>query len=1676
MLLRLKPAFINKYMKRLYLLLTFIFIVVLPKLVLSQCGIQIAPDTLFICAGDSVLISVTDTGNLNPFNWSPAAGLSATTGSNVWASPTFTTKYTVTKSGCIDNDSVVVVVNPLPVVTISGANSICAGSNVTYNAGGGFAGYLWSTGATTQTINVNTQNTYTVTVTDANGCSSSATKSLTVNSVPACSITGNSSNCIGSTVQWCAAAGMNSYSWSTGDTISCINISTAGTYTVTITGANGCTSSCQKVLNTNTLPTASITGDTLVCRFGQASITFTGANGTPPYTFAYKIDNGNVQTIATGTSTAVINPNTSVVGTSDYILISVTDANGCLNVQNDTVSLTVKKQINAQFIGSASVCKNDTSPLITLTGVNCSPPVTFTYTINQNDTFVITSSSIDTVIAAPTSTTGTYIYNLISVADTTCTNVINKYVVIFVNSLPYASISGTSEVCQFASQPLITFICDSGIPPYVVTYSINGGPPLTDTVGGSSISIGASTNNTGIYTYNLISVADAFGCSQGISGGAIITVDSLPVASISGSTSVCKNSAPPYITFTGTTGKKPYSFTYIINGVTNTVTSAPGNDTVNIPVSTSIAGTFIYYLVSVTDANGCDNSINNQSVTIIVNQLPSATINGTTGVCINGLLPAITFTGSGGLQDYTFTYNINGGGNQTITTSGSDTISITAPTGANGIYNYNLIDVSDANGCVQSITGTATVTVNPLPAATISGNISVCQNDPLPTVTFNGTIGTAPFSFTYSINDGINPPDTNTVTSNGTDSTKAITVPTNLAGNFTYQLISVQDANGCITALNTSVLIIINQLPSAVISGSTTVCKNDSAPLITFSGSAGIKPFQFIYNIGGGTNDSITVYTASDTSIAVSTSQAGTFVYNLIAVQDSNGCIQNINNQSATITINSLPTVTISGTTSVCHNSPVQPVITFTGASGTQPFTFVYNINGGPNDTITTSVNNIATVVALTTTVGIYTYNLVSVTDANGCWQAQTGVATITVSALPSATINGTATVCKNAPSPSVTFTGSNGTPPYSFTYNINNGINSTITTSGVNSSVPVSQPTFAADTFIYNLVAVTDANGCTDSITGSVTIIVNPLPVGSVAVSQDSICQNDMALPIITITGSVGPSPYTFTYNVNGGSSIIKSTSAGNDTIQIQVPTNVPPGIYNYNLTSVTDANGCSLGQSATIPVTINPLPVIQSSLPSVVLCHGDTLFVEAFASTVLNSIYNWSSTADVGFGTTGTGNIPNAPMINNDSVPLIATITVYATSPFGCIGPSSSFNITVNPKPILLSVDDTICSGQVFNNTLIPNFYNNIKYAWNSSVNPLIITGNTNQSASSNAVINDTLINHTTSIQTLPYSVSLIYTNGTHNCITTDTLNVTVKPAPPKPDFTSSVFPGNSVITLCKSSININFNVSNPDTAVTYTWIASPPAGVNFGNTLTPNTVASFDANAVSPVTIFAIADYAINTGACQDTASMVANLTSSANAIDPRVIFKKEPGHLLIYPDNSMNADSGYQWGYDSLFYKNNFNDTLTGPPVEIAGQVYQFFIPPTEFILNDSLNVHDYAYWVLLGNGECKSKVYYNGPYAQKPVAQQPIDNTVALSVYPNPTANHLNVTLSGNIYGSIEAKILNALGEQVFTSGFQKKQPEIKQLINIGNIPDGIYFLELTSSDHQRLTTRIIVNH
>jgi hypothetical protein len=191
--------------------------------------------------------------------------------------------YTNHDTGCSNSDNKTVTINSLPYCNISCdpvSCSACFSNNVTLTEDGGDAlSWLWSTGETTQSIMVNNSGTYSVTITDQNGCHSTCNKEVTINPLPDCTITAPAAVCanstgnfasvpdagVGSTYAWSVTngnitggQGTSSITWDAGSN----NPATIG---IVITDANGCLCSNNVDITINPVPTATASSNSPVC-------------------------------------------------------------------------------------------------------------------------------------------------------------------------------------------------------------------------------------------------------------------------------------------------------------------------------------------------------------------------------------------------------------------------------------------------------------------------------------------------------------------------------------------------------------------------------------------------------------------------------------------------------------------------------------------------------------------------------------------------------------------------------------------------------------------------------------------------------------------------------------------------------------------------------------------------------------------------------------------------------------------------------------------------------------------------------------------------------------------------------------------------------------------------------------------------------------------------------------------------------------------------------------------------------------------------------------------------------------------------------------------------------------------------------------------------------------------
>lgn len=227
-----------------------------------------ASRSTMLCAGQSVQL---DAGSgFTQYLWSTGD----TTSSIVVSTPG---KYTVSVhdgTGCSGTSDTITVSSkngPSPTITSSNGDVICADSTTTLSAPSGYTSYLWSTGETTESIDVSSANSYNVTVMDVDSCFGTAAIEIRMHAspLPRISPSGEVVICDGDSVIITAPQGYASYLWNTAATSSSIVAKTAGRYSVEVVDSNGCKGLSDTmsvvVLPRSTQPTITVSGDTLFC-------------------------------------------------------------------------------------------------------------------------------------------------------------------------------------------------------------------------------------------------------------------------------------------------------------------------------------------------------------------------------------------------------------------------------------------------------------------------------------------------------------------------------------------------------------------------------------------------------------------------------------------------------------------------------------------------------------------------------------------------------------------------------------------------------------------------------------------------------------------------------------------------------------------------------------------------------------------------------------------------------------------------------------------------------------------------------------------------------------------------------------------------------------------------------------------------------------------------------------------------------------------------------------------------------------------------------------------------------------------------------------------------------------------------------------------------------------------
>ena len=766
---------------------------------------------------------------------------------------------------------------PIPLTAIALVENVkCFGAatgsiNLTVAGGTPPYTYLWNNDATTKDLSNVPAGVYTVTVTDANLCTvtASATVSQPLAALEA-SATATDVKCFGEatgSVDLTVTGGTApyTYSWSNGATTEDLVNIVAGTYTVTVTDANLCTVTASATVSQ---PSAALDVSATVTDVkcfgestGEVDLTVTG--GTAPYTYSWS--NG-------ATTEDLVN---IVAG---VYTVTVTDANLC----TATVPVTVSQpsELIAVAGSNGPVCIGMT---LNLQG---GPDGMLSYSWNGPDGFTSSLQNPVVATAATQAMSGQYTLNIVDMNG--CSATANTNVV--VNEIPVITFTQTNILCNGTSTGAIDITVSGGTAPFVYLWT----GPVADPATGDQINISAGT-------YTVI-VTDANNCTSAQVSTEITELPPL-LGTITSRTNVTEPGGNDgSFTVEGSGGTAPYMYS---------LESGPMQASGSF--STLTAGT---YTVTVYDANLCEHFI------IVIITEPNMPLSGqiisqTDVLCYGDATGSVTVIGIAGEEHYE--YSIDGGAYQSSGTFGSLTagthivtiqdaalntfdidVLISQPalpldiiltqsdnicSGANAgsataiaaggtgpyTYSWNTTPVQTGPDATELSAGTYTVTVTDANGCIATGDVTIAEPDPLSVTIIKNDVlcnGDENGSATVNVQGGTGPYiySWNTI--------PVQTTPTiNGLAPGAYS-VTVTDANGC------TATVIVDIIEPAVLTVTATVvdamCPDTNEGEIELNIIGGIQPYTISWSDHGG----FTTQTRTDL-------YPGTYS---IVVSDANGC------------------------------------------------------------------------------------------------------------------------------------------------------------------------------------------------------------------------------------------------------------------------------------------------------------------------------------------------------------------------------------------------------------------------------------------------------------------------------------------------------------------------------------------------------------------------------------------------------------------------------------------------------------------------------------------------------------------------------------------------------------------------------------------------------------------
>lgn len=889
--------------------------------------------------------------------------------------------------------------------------------------------------------------------------------------------------------------GPNSFiSTNSNATISNASASNSGTYSLTATDDIGCANTAQSVITVQQLPQAAAGGTSVICVNNTATVSGASAsNGTISWTHngSGSLSNGN-------TLTPTYTPSSFDAGHTVILTLTSTSNNSCAPASAQAAyNIIVEGNPIATDGVSNSICSTSSFTVTTATAQFG----TISWTHNGSGTLTNANTASPTYTPSPLDNGNTVVLTLTVTSNNSCApGIAQTFHVLNITPLPQAVSGGIGTVCQNSSLTVSGASANYG----TISWTHDGTGTLTNTTTITPTYTPAAGDLGNIVTLTMTVTSSSACATTTASADYSITVQGLPTAAVSGSSTICSNSTATVSGVNASNGT--ISWTHNGSGSLSNATSL----TPTYTPSVLDAGNAVSLTLTVSSNNSCAPSSATAVYTVHVNHLPTATAGNSVTICESS-----PYVVTGASFNYgTANWTHNGAGTLTNGNTNSPTYTPSPMDAGNTVI--LLLNVTSNNACTPNVSSSQLmINVQPAPVALAGGSTTVCVTSTAPVTGATATYGT--ISWTHNGGGSLTNPSTlgPVYQPVGSD-----------VGNSITLTLTVTSNNSCAPqTASANYTVTIDPLPLALAGGSAIICSNGSGTVSGASASNGS------INWTGNGLGTISDPTTTTPTYFPSSNEAGSSVTLTMEVESNNTCIPANSFATYTFQIDGPPSVQVAdpqdtlcpGATKVIDGVTTQYGLPSWSHNGTG--TLINENTNAPS--YTAGAGDEGNTVTLTLTL----------TSNNGC-APQTVVSTIQIyveasADIPNITVANLNNVrCHGDHSGSIALSVSGGAPPYSFDWS-----------SGASTQNLTNVP---EGTYV---VAVTDDHSCFASDTFQITEpteLINLstiVPVDCSGATEGSIH--------VSASGGVDPFQY-FWPGLNENSQVISGIPSGDYTISI--------------------------------------------------------------------------------------------------------------------------------------------------------------------------------------------------------------------------------------------------------------------------------------------------------------------------------------------------------------------------------------------------------------------------------------------------------------------------------------------------------------------------------------------